>query len=213
MSAADTDSLGKNVVFKEGAGVLPYCVKDGQLLFLLHSTSVGKKVGFLIDFGGALEAGETSWQGAIRELNEETLGQLWPVDYLSEKPQETDLQGSSKETEVDEAGGEEQRESVERGVARWGGASVGPSLREERYQYRLYVQGVQWCPPARLARPYAGQPRPRAFHWLPPAALSRSPIFPRVAHMPGLQDTLTRLLTQLTQHGWLHPDNDVAERH
>ncbi len=40
-----------------GAGVIPLVVKDGEILFLFQQTFSGRKVGYLIDFGGGLGVG------------------------------------------------------------------------------------------------------------------------------------------------------------
>ncbi len=55
-----------------GAGVIPFCVKDGQVLFLFHKTFSGRRAGSLVDFGGGGEKGESHRQTAIREFIEET---------------------------------------------------------------------------------------------------------------------------------------------
>lgn len=60
-----------NEIFS-GAGVLPYTVHDGQLLFLFHMTSQGRKEGTLIDFGGAIGAETDPIVTAAREFVEET---------------------------------------------------------------------------------------------------------------------------------------------
>jgi 8-oxo-dGTP pyrophosphatase MutT (NUDIX family) len=55
-----------------GAGVIPFCVQDGQVLFLFHKTFSGRRAGHLVDFGGGEETGESHRQTAIREFIEET---------------------------------------------------------------------------------------------------------------------------------------------
>jgi len=55
-----------------GAGVIPFCVQDGQVLFLFHKTFSGRRAGQLVDFGGGGEPGEGYRQTAIREFIEET---------------------------------------------------------------------------------------------------------------------------------------------
>ncbi|MDH3871059.1 MAG: NUDIX domain-containing protein [Gammaproteobacteria bacterium] len=55
-----------------GAGVIPFCVKDGQVLFLFHRTFSGRRAGLLVDFGGGGEQDESHRQTAIREFLEET---------------------------------------------------------------------------------------------------------------------------------------------
>jgi len=55
-----------------GAGVIPLAVKDGEVLFLFQKTFSGRKVGYLIDFGGGLAAGENYRTTAVREFVEET---------------------------------------------------------------------------------------------------------------------------------------------
>jgi len=55
-----------------GAGVIPFCVHDRQVLFLFHKTFSGRRAGHLVDFGGGGEPGESFRQTAIREFIEET---------------------------------------------------------------------------------------------------------------------------------------------
>ena len=55
-----------------GAGVIPFAANDGEVYFLLQKTFTGRKVGYLIDFGGGLGAGEDYRGTAIREFIEET---------------------------------------------------------------------------------------------------------------------------------------------
>ncbi len=55
-----------------GAGVIPLSVKDGQVQFLFQHTFTGRKVGYLIDFGGGLGETESYRKTAIREFVEET---------------------------------------------------------------------------------------------------------------------------------------------
>ena len=55
-----------------GAGVIPFCVRDRQVLFLFHKTFSGRRAGHLVDFGGGGETGESHTQTAIREFIEET---------------------------------------------------------------------------------------------------------------------------------------------
>jgi len=55
-----------------GAGVIPFCVRAGRVHFLFHKTFSGRRMGFLVDFGGGGRDGETYKQTAIREFVEET---------------------------------------------------------------------------------------------------------------------------------------------
>ena len=55
-----------------GAGVIPFTVAGGNVSFLFQTTFSGRKVGYLIDFGGGLGAGENFQDTAIREFVEET---------------------------------------------------------------------------------------------------------------------------------------------
>jgi 8-oxo-dGTP pyrophosphatase MutT (NUDIX family) len=55
-----------------GAGLIPFCVTGGRVGFLFQKTFTGRKVGYLIDFGGGVAAGETCEQAAVREFIEET---------------------------------------------------------------------------------------------------------------------------------------------
>jgi 8-oxo-dGTP pyrophosphatase MutT (NUDIX family) len=55
-----------------GAGVIPFVVRDGVVHFLFQTTFSGRKVGYLIDFGGGLGQEEDYRETAIREFIEET---------------------------------------------------------------------------------------------------------------------------------------------
>ena len=55
-----------------GAGVIPFSVSEGKVYFLFQTTFTGRKVGYYIDFGGGLDAGENYREAAIREFVEET---------------------------------------------------------------------------------------------------------------------------------------------
>ena len=55
-----------------GAGVIPFCVTEGEVRFLFHTTFTGRRAGHLVDFGGGGERGESHRQTAIREFIEET---------------------------------------------------------------------------------------------------------------------------------------------
>lgn len=60
----------------DGAGAVPFCLKDDKVYFLLQETKGGKKEGFLVDFGGGRNYSvDTSlaFCGA-REFTEETAG-------------------------------------------------------------------------------------------------------------------------------------------
>lgn len=55
-----------------GAGVIPLAVRNGEVLFLFQKTFTGRKVGYLIDFGGGLGEGERYRAAAVREFVEES---------------------------------------------------------------------------------------------------------------------------------------------
>lgn len=55
-----------------GAGVIPFAVRNGEVRFLFQKTFTGRKVGYLIDFGGGLGDGEDYRAAAVREFVEET---------------------------------------------------------------------------------------------------------------------------------------------
>ena len=55
-----------------GAGVIPFAVHKQQVHFLFQTVFSGRKAGYLIDFGGGVNAGETYQQAAAREFIEET---------------------------------------------------------------------------------------------------------------------------------------------
>lgn len=64
-----------------GAGVIPFCVNNGEVRFLFHKTFSGRRAGCLVDFGGGSEPGEDHRQTAIREFIEET-----ETMYFSDNP-------------------------------------------------------------------------------------------------------------------------------
>jgi hypothetical protein len=55
-----------------GAGIIPFCVNEGNVHFLFHKTFSGRRAGYLVDFGGGGHGGETYRQTAVREFVEET---------------------------------------------------------------------------------------------------------------------------------------------
>ncbi|MFK5891911.1 MAG: NUDIX domain-containing protein [Pseudomonadota bacterium] len=55
-----------------GAGVIPFAKHEQQVKFLFQTVFSGRKTGYLIDFGGGFNEGETYQQTAVRELIEET---------------------------------------------------------------------------------------------------------------------------------------------
>jgi 8-oxo-dGTP pyrophosphatase MutT (NUDIX family) len=59
-----------------GAGVVPFALaSDGKVVVLFHTKEVGKKVGYLVDFGGGLSSEhEPAVDAAVREVSEETGG-------------------------------------------------------------------------------------------------------------------------------------------
>ena len=63
-----------------GAGVVPFCVKNGVVYFLFHKTFSGRRAGALVDFGGNSDEDESYRQTAIREFIEETEGMYFAED-------------------------------------------------------------------------------------------------------------------------------------
>lgn len=55
-----------------GAGVIPFAVHNKHVYFLFQKVFSGRKTGYLIDFGGGINDGETYEQAAAREFVEET---------------------------------------------------------------------------------------------------------------------------------------------
>ncbi|MCU7836688.1 MAG: NUDIX domain-containing protein [gamma proteobacterium symbiont of Taylorina sp.] len=55
-----------------GSGVIPFAVDKQQVFFLFQKVFHGRKSGYLIDFGGGINEGETYQQAAAREFVEET---------------------------------------------------------------------------------------------------------------------------------------------
>ena len=64
-----------------GAGVLPFALRDRRVWFLMQTVFSGRKRGFLKDFGGGIEHGESEIRAAAREFVEET-----ETLYLSPDP-------------------------------------------------------------------------------------------------------------------------------
>jgi 8-oxo-dGTP pyrophosphatase MutT (NUDIX family) len=62
------------VPVKTGAGVLPFTLHEGRVLFLFHKTFSGRRAGLLVDFGGGSRTDETAFETAAREFVEETEG-------------------------------------------------------------------------------------------------------------------------------------------
>merc|ERR1711991_471557 len=62
-----------------GAGILAYSVDaEGKISFLMQQVLSGRKMGHLIDLGGALTARESPEEAACREFWEEGGRHLWP---------------------------------------------------------------------------------------------------------------------------------------
>ncbi len=59
-----------------GAGVLPYCIRDDEVFFLLSEEGYGSAKHTWCDFGGAKDRGESPLQTAARECWEESRGIL-----------------------------------------------------------------------------------------------------------------------------------------
>jgi len=55
-----------------GAGIIPFSEYEGTVYFLFQKTFRSRKMGYLIDFGGGINEGESYQQAAIREFVEET---------------------------------------------------------------------------------------------------------------------------------------------
>ncbi|NGX59514.1 MAG: hypothetical protein KR126chlam3_00666 [Chlamydiae bacterium] len=59
-----------------GAGVLPYCIRDNEVYFLLSNEGFGSAKRTWCDFGGGKDKGESPLQTAARECWEESRGIL-----------------------------------------------------------------------------------------------------------------------------------------
>ena len=66
-----------------GAGVIPLAVRNGEVHFLFQKTFTGRKVGYLIDFGGGLGEGESYRATAVREFVEESETMYFADDLRS----------------------------------------------------------------------------------------------------------------------------------
>ncbi len=55
-----------------GAGVIPFAVHNKRVYFLFQKVFKGRKSGYLCDFGGGVNEGESYQQAAAREFIEET---------------------------------------------------------------------------------------------------------------------------------------------
>lgn len=71
---------------KQGAGIIPFTLSDGQVYFLFHKTFSGRRAGHFVDFGGGSKRGESQQQTAAREFIEET-----EAMFLAEDPAQADL--------------------------------------------------------------------------------------------------------------------------
>lgn len=78
-----------------GAGVIPFAVNDGEVYFLFQKTFSGRKVGYLIDFGGGLGSGEDYRETAIREFVEES-----ETMYFSDDVQQASRTVESVENQI-----------------------------------------------------------------------------------------------------------------
>jgi len=66
-----------------GAGLIPFCVAGSRVCFLFQKTFAGRKAGYLVDFGGGVDAGETCEQAAVREFIEETETMFFSQDLAT----------------------------------------------------------------------------------------------------------------------------------
>lgn len=68
-----------------GGGVLPYCIDQGHVYFLLSKEGYGPAKNTWCDFGGAKDPGETTKETAIRECWEESRGILGDKKTIEDK--------------------------------------------------------------------------------------------------------------------------------
>ena len=92
------------------SGIIPYCIVQGQLYFILGLDSVFPT---LSDFSGGQKDGELMWQAAIREFREESLG-VFGIPSLQELQSELAIINNDSMTifyqiEVDDLDNLEQR--------------------------------------------------------------------------------------------------------
>jgi 8-oxo-dGTP pyrophosphatase MutT (NUDIX family) len=78
-----------------GAGVIPFTVRSNEVSFLFQTTFSGRKVGYLIDFGGGLAPDEGYRETAIREFVEET-----ETMYFSDNVQQASRSVESVEQQI-----------------------------------------------------------------------------------------------------------------
>jgi ADP-ribose pyrophosphatase YjhB (NUDIX family) len=76
-----TSILLKTPTDKATIGIIPYCIKNNQIYLLLGRERIDgikkERAGKFSDFGGGVELdGTTLIQNAIRELKEESIGQI-----------------------------------------------------------------------------------------------------------------------------------------
>ncbi len=67
-----------------GAGVLPYCIQNGEVYFLLSKEGFGSDAHTWCDFGGGKDRGETALQTAARECWEESRGILGDQNAITQ---------------------------------------------------------------------------------------------------------------------------------
>jgi hypothetical protein len=80
-----------------GAGMLPYTVHEGKLLFLFHRTFIGKKHGTLNDFGGAVDEADAS--DPIRAASREFIEETFACPFEHHSLEELKLMAAGLETE------------------------------------------------------------------------------------------------------------------
>ena len=81
-----------------GAGVIPFTVIDDEVYFLFQKTFTGRKVGYLIDFGGGLGEGEEYRETAVREFVEETETMYFSNDVPGPYPRSVHFTGRQQES-------------------------------------------------------------------------------------------------------------------
>jgi len=174
-----------------GAGVIPFCVRDDDVLFLFHTTFEGKKVGFLMDCGGRCFDDESSELNAAREFAEETCGYLGfftPSSNLKEEPHSS-ISGASNEMLH---------------------KLRGPKVLKVSFQsslsstYTVFFTRVEYVPQQLLSL-HVSANKKREFLWISSSSLLYPPLpyHPRIAKF-------TEKLPHMLDHIMMHEKDDCV---
>jgi len=179
-----------SLFYKPGAGILPFTIHNSQIVFLFHQTHRGKKVGFFVDFGGAIDVNDVdSFYTACREFNEETAGLL----YLSKRELENiKILGTEKEIAKNVKQATEIMYQELKNVHKW-------MIEHPFSGYKLYITPIQrYMDASVLNKYYETAEKKRTFSWIKIDDLisEKISLHPRIIGNEKFHQILEKIYTQ-----------------